>query len=197
MHPAPALSVVVPCYNEEPVLDALHERLGRVCDGLGVDYEVVLVNDGSKDGTWAKMTAIADRDPNWVCVNLSRNHGQQLALTAGLSVCRGDHILVIDADLQDPPEALPEMWSILHREGADVVYGQRVARAGETWFKRASAYAFYWLIGKLSDSKLPRNAGDFRLVTRRVLDHFLAMPERQRYFRGMVSWIGFMQVRLR
>src|SRR5262245_49097551 len=98
----PALSVVIPCYNEELVLDTLHERLGRVCDSLGVDYEVVLVNDGSKDGTWAKMTSIAAGDPNWVCVNLSRNHGQQLALTAGLSVCRGEHILVIDADLQDP-----------------------------------------------------------------------------------------------
>ncbi len=195
MHPAaPALSVVVPCYNEELVLDTLHDRLGRVCDGLGVSYEVVLVNDGSRDGTWAKMTAIAERDPHWVCVNLSRNHGQQLALTAGLSVCRGDHILVIDADLQDPPEALPVMWETLHREGADVVYGQRVSRAGETWFKRASAYGFYWLLGKLSDSKFPRNTGDFRLMTRRVLDQVLAMPERQRYFRGMVSWVGFKQL---
>ncbi len=191
---APALSVVIPCYNEELVLDTLHERLGRVCDSLGLDYEVVLVNDGSKDGTWAKMTSIAVHDPTWVCVNLSRNHGQQLALTAGLSVCRGDHILVIDADLQDPPEALPEMWSILHREGADVVYGQRLSRSGETWFKRASAFWFYWLLGKLSDSKFPRNTGDFRLMSRRVLDQVLAMPERQRYFRGMVSWIGFKQV---
>lgn len=191
---APALSVVIPCYNEELVLDTLHERLGRICDSLSLDYEVVLVNDGSKDGTWAKMMSIAAHDPTWVCVNLSRNHGQQLALTAGLSVCRGEHILIIDADLQDPPESLPEMWAILLRENADVVYGQRTSRAGETWFKRMSAHVFYWLLGQLTDAPIPRNTGDFRLMTRRVLDHYLAMPERKRYFRGMLSWLGFKQV---
>jgi dolichol-phosphate mannosyltransferase len=195
MHPAaPALSVVVPCYNEEPVLDALHARLGAVCEEVGADYEIVLVNDGSRDGTWAKMEALADRDPALVCVNLSRNHGHQLALTAGLSVCRGDHVLVIDADLQDPPEALPEMLALMASESADVVYGQRVARAGETWFKKLTAHAFYRLLGWLAEAPIPRDTGDFRLMTRRVLDQFLAMPERHRFVRGMVSWVGFKQV---
>jgi dolichol-phosphate mannosyltransferase len=195
MHPAaPQLSVVVPCYNEEPVLDALYDRLTRVCDGLGLDYEIVLVNDGSKDRTWPKMTQLADRDPNLVCVNLARNHGHQLALTAGLSVCRGDQILVIDADLQDPPEALPDMIALMARENADVVYGQRVSRAGETWFKKLTAHVFYRLLGWLADANIPRDTGDFRLMTRRVLDQFLAMPERHRYVRGMVSWLGYKQV---
>ena len=191
---APALSVVVPCYNEEPVLDTLHARLSAVCDGLGTDYEVVLVNDGSRDGTWARMSALADRDPSLVCVNLSRNHGHQLALTAGLSICRGEHVLVIDADLQDPPEALPEMLALLKREGADVVYGQRAARVGESWFKRLTAHVFYRVLGWLADAPIPPDTGDFRLMTRRVVDQFLAMPERHRFVRGMVSWIGFKQV---
>jgi dolichol-phosphate mannosyltransferase len=195
MHPAvPALSVVVPCFNEEPVLDVLHARLTAVCEEVGADYEIVLINDGSTDGTWAKMEALADRDPALVCVNLSRNHGHQLALTAGLSVCRGDHVLVIDADLQDPPEALPEMLALMARESADVVYGQRVGRAGETLFKKLTAHAFYRLLGWLAEAPIPRDTGDFRLMTRRVLDQFLAMPERHRFVRGMVSWVGFKQV---
>ena len=195
MPPAsPYLSVVVPCYNEAAVLAAMHERVTRACEAVGVDYEFVLVNDGSADRTWDGMLDLAARDPHLVCVNLSRNHGHQLALTAGLSTCRGGLVLVIDADLQDPPEALPEMMALLAREGADVVYGQRAARPGETWFKTATAHAFYRLLDWLSDSRLPRDTGDFRLMTRRVVDHFLAMPERHRYVRGMISWVGFKQV---
>jgi dolichol-phosphate mannosyltransferase len=195
MHPAaPALSVVVPCYNEEPILDALHARLTAVCEEVGADYEIVLVNDGSTDGTWNRMEALAGDDPALVCVNLSRNHGHQLALTAGLSVCRGDFILVLDADLQDPPEALPAMLALMAQESADVVYGRRMTRAGETWFKRLTAHAFYRLLGWLADAPIPRDTGDFRLMTRRVLDQFLAMPERHRFVRGLVSWIGFKQV---
>jgi dolichol-phosphate mannosyltransferase len=195
MPPAsPHLSVVVPCYNEAAVLAAMHERVTRACEAVGVDYELVLVNDGSADRTWEGMLELTSRDPNLVCVNLSRNHGHQLALTAGLSTCRGGLVLVIDADLQDPPEALPEMMALLAREGADVVYGQRAARPGETWFKTATAHVFYRLLDWLSDAHLPRDTGDFRLMTRRVVDHFLAMPERHRYVRGMISWVGFKQV---
>ena len=190
----PALSVVIPCYNEELVLDALHERLVRVCDDVGLDTEIVFVNDGSKDGTWGKLNELAARDARLVCVNLSRNHGHQLALTAGLSVCRGNQILIIDADLQDPPEALPEMLAIMLRESADVVYGQRASRPGETPFKKVTAFVFYRLLDWLADASIPRDTGDFRLMTRRVLDQFLAMPERHRFVRGMVSWIGFKQV---
>lgn len=191
---APPLSVVIPCYNEEPVLHALHERLTHVCQGLGIDYEIVLVNDGSRDRTWPVMAELARLDPHLVCVNLSRNHGHQLALTAGLSVCQGDQILIIDADLQDPPEALPEMMALMAREEADVVYGQRINRQGETIFKKVTAFAFYRILSWLADGNLPRDTGDFRLMSRRVLDQFLTMPERHRYIRGMVSWLGYRQV---
>jgi len=191
---APTVSVVIPCYNEELVLDALYDRMSRVCENLGSDYEIVLINDGSKDRTWEKMADLAARDPNLVCVNLTRNHGHQLALTAGLSVCTGEQILVIDADLQDPPEVLPEMMALMAAEGADVVYGQRTKRDGETLFKKITAHIFYRTLAWLADNDFPRDTGDFRLMTRRVLDQFLAMPERHRYVRGMISWIGYKQV---
>ena len=142
-HPAPirpALSVVAPCYNEEAVLPEFVARVGAVLDGLGhgdpSSAEIVLVDDGSHDGTWAAMTAAAARDSRVVAVQLMRNHGHQLALTAGLSVCRGERILIIDADLQDPPELLPEMLAVMEREKADVIYAQRRQREGETLFKR-------------------------------------------------------------
>jgi dolichol-phosphate mannosyltransferase len=189
----PHLSAVVPCYNEEQVLPELHRRLAAACAAAAPsDYEIVLVNDGSRDGTWAEMLKLADRDARVVLVNLSRNHGHQLALTAGLSVCRGRRVLIIDADLQDPPELLPAMMSVMDG-GADVVYGQRVRRAGETIGKRATAAIFYRLIERLTETPIPRDTGDFRLLSRRALDVFLAMPERHRFVRGMISWIGFRQ----
>ena len=200
-HPAPirpALSVVAPCYNEEAVLPEFVARVGAVLDGLGhgdpSSAEIVLVDDGSRDGTWAAMTAAAARDSRVVAVQLMRNHGHQLALTAGLSICRGERILIIDADLQDPPELLPEMIAVMERQDADVVYAQRRQREGETLFKRFTAAAFYRLIGKMTDVAIPPDTGDFRLITRRVLDLLLAMPERHRFIRGMVAWIGGRQV---
>src|SRR6516225_3646133 len=143
------LSVVAPCYNEEFVLPEFHRRLSTVCRRLNLPYELVLVNDGSNDGTWATMLELARTDRRLVCVNLARNHGHQLALTAGLSACGGRRILIIDADLQDPPELLPEMLARLEA-GADVVYGQRRRRAGESIFKRTTASLFYRLIERLS-----------------------------------------------
>ena len=190
--PPPAVSVVVPCYNESAVLPALIARLTAAV--AGHDAELVLVNDGSADDTWARIAEFAARDRRVVGVNLSRNYGHQLALTAGLAECSGSVVLVIDADLQDPPEALSAMLARMDATGADVVYGQRTARPGETLLKRATAHAFYRLMTWLADAPLPRDAGDFRLMTRRVVDQFLAMPERHRYVRGMVSWIGFKQV---
>ena len=191
----PALSVVAPCFNEEGVLPEFLRRLGVVLDGLGGPSEIVLVDDGSRDGTWPILTAAAAADRRVVAVRLMRNHGHQLALTAGLSVCRGERILIIDADLQDPPELLPEMMTLMD-QGADVVYGQRRQREGETLFKRATAAIFYRLIGRMTDVDIPYDAGDFRLITRRVLDVLLAMPERHRFIRGMVAWIGGRQVPL-
>jgi len=191
----PALSVVAPCFNEEGVLPEFVKRVGAVLDKVGGAAEIVLVDDGSRDNTWAVMTAAAAQDPRIVGVRLMRNHGHQLALTAGLSVCRGERVLIIDADLQDPPELLPDMMALMD-QGADVVYGQRRVREGESLFKRATAAAFYRVIGRLTDVEIPSDTGDFRLMTRRVLDLLLAMPERHRFIRGMVAWIGGKQVPL-
>lgn len=192
----PQLSVAIPCYNEAPCLAALHQRVSAACSStVGSAYEIVLVNDGSVDETWPAIRSLADRDSHVVGVNLSRNHGHQLALTAGLSVCRGERILIIDADLQDPPELLSEMMSLMN-QGADVVYGQRRSRAGETWFKKTTAALFYRFLRSLSDIEIPVDTGDFRLVSRRALDTLLAMPERDRFIRGMVAWMGFKQVPL-
>jgi dolichol-phosphate mannosyltransferase len=188
----PFLSVVSPCYNEEETVPEFYWRVTEVCERLGLPYELVLVNDGSRDATWDRMVELTRTDPHVVAINLSRNHGQQLALSAGLSHCRGERILILDADLQDPPELLPEMLERIDR-GADVVFGQRRQRAGETVLKRATSALFYRLISKISSVPIPLDTGDFRLITRRVLDHLLAMPEQHRFIRGMVSWLGFRQ----
>ena len=146
---AVALSAVVPCFNEEAGLSELYPRLSRACRAaVGDDYEIVLVDDGSTDRTWPIIRELAEQDGHVVGVTLSRNHGHQLALTAGLSVCRGDRVLILDADLQDPPELVSDMMALIEREGADVVYGQRLAREGETWHKKATARLFYRLLGK-------------------------------------------------
>jgi dolichol-phosphate mannosyltransferase len=192
--PSPALSVVIPCYNEADGLAELHRRVSTAARGcFGEDHEIVLVDDGSRDATRAVMRTLAAADPRVVGVFLSRNHGHQLALTAGLHVCRGERILILDADLQDPPELLPEMLAVLEA-GADVVYGQRVARDGETFTKRATAKAFYRLLERLVDVPIPRDTGDFRLMTRRALEVLNSMPEQHRFVRGLVSWLGFRQV---
>lgn len=190
-----ALSIVVPCFNEEACLVTLHQRLtASARDAFGDDYEILLVNDGSTDRSWPVMRELASSDPNLVAIDLSRNHGHQLALTAGLDLARGETILVIDADLQDPPELLPDMVATMHKEGADVVYGVRRSRAGETRFKRATAHGFYRLLARATEVDIPLDAGDFRLISRRALDVLLAMPEQARFIRGMVAWIGFKQV---
>jgi dolichol-phosphate mannosyltransferase len=190
-----ALSIVVPCFNEEACLGELHRRLSAAArQAAGEDYELVLVNDGSRDGSWVLMQRMAETDPHVVAVNLSRNHGHQLALTAGLDLSRGQAILIIDADLQDPPEMLPAMLQAMRDQQADVVYGVRKSRAGETAFKRATAHGFYRLLSRATEVDIPLDAGDFRLMSRRALDALLAMPEQARFIRGMVAWIGFRQV---
>ncbi|MEO6360851.1 MAG: glycosyltransferase family 2 protein [Sphingomicrobium sp.] len=190
-----ALSIVIPCFNEEACIPTLHARLTAAATAaVGEDYEIVLVNDGSRDGSWALMEALSARDPHLVAVNLSRNHGHQLALTAGLDLCHGATVLIIDADLQDPPELLGPMMETMRAEQADVVYGVRKSRAGETAFKRATAHGFYRLLSRATEVDIPLDAGDFRLMSRRALDALLAMPEQARFIRGMVAWIGFRQV---
>lgn len=191
--PTPQLSVVAPCYNEELVIDEFYRRTKQACEDQGVSHEIVLINDGSADKTLELSCRLADRDPSVVVVDLSRNHGHQLALSAGLTVCEGERILIIDADLQDPPELLGEMIAKMEA-GADVVYGKRRTRSGESRFKLLTASWFYRLIDRLSDTRIPTDTGDFRLISRRALDVLLRMPERHRFIRGMVSWIGFRQV---
>ena len=190
------LSVVIPCYNEAEVLPELHRRVSAVCRDVARDYELVLVNDGSIDDTWPVLVSLSADDPNMVCVNLSRNHGHQLALTAGLALCRGERIFILDADLQDPPELLPAMMAAIDN-GADVAYGQREQRDGDTAFKRATAYLFYRMMNLIADQHIPEDTGDFRLITRRVLRVFSAMPESHRFIRGMITWVGFKQVAIR
>jgi glycosyltransferase involved in cell wall biosynthesis len=190
-----ALSIVVPCFNEEGCLAPLCRRLGDAArTAVGEDYEIVLVNDGSRDESWPIMSGFAAADPHIVAINLSRNHGHQLALTAGLDLCCGDSVLIIDADLQDPPELLPEMMRVMRAEHADVVYGVRRSRSGETAFKRATAHGFYRLLSRATEVDIPLDAGDVRLMSRRALDALLAMPEQARFVRGMVAWLGFRQV---
>ena len=191
--PKVTLSVVTPCFNEAEVISELYRRLTDVCQAaVGDDYEIVFVDDGSTDDTRKIITELSEQDPNIVGVILSRNHGHQLALSAGLKVCRGKRILIIDADLQDPPELLPQMMTKMD-EGADVVYGRRTQREGESLFKKATARIFYRLLKRLVDIDIPTDTGDFRLMSRRALDELNAMPEQHRFIRGMVSWIGFRQ----
>jgi glycosyltransferase involved in cell wall biosynthesis len=193
----PRLSVVSPCFNEQESLGELCKRLTGVCEAeVGDDYEIVLVEDGSTDATRSLISKICERDPHFVGVFLSRNHGHQLALSAGLQACRGERILIIDADLQDPPELLGDMMRMMDDKGADVVYGQRRERRGESPFKRLTAHLFYRLLNSLVDVKIPVDTGDFRLMNRRTLDELNRMPEQHRFIRGMVSWIGFCQLPL-
>jgi len=189
------LSVVVPCYNEEESVPLLVERLVQAVEPWAQDAEIILTDDGSSDETWAAIEAAHAKHPVVRGIRLSANRGHQVALTAGLEAARGDRIFMLDADLQDPPEILPDMMMMMDR-GYDVVYGRRGERQGETLFKKATAYLFYRFLNTLSDVDIPKDTGDFRLVSRRSLDAVLAMPERARFIRGMFAWAGFKQIGL-
>lgn len=189
------LSIVVPCRNEEAGLGEFHRQMTAAARALcGEKFELIFVDDGSTDDTWKLINQLSAEDRNVVAVRLSRNHGHQLALTAGLSTVRGDLVLVIDADLQDPPELLGPMYDLMVREDADVVYGLRRSRAGESRFKTKSAQAFYRLLAHLTRVHIPVDTGDFRLMSRRISDQVVQMPEHDRFIRGMVAWLGFKQV---
>jgi dolichol-phosphate mannosyltransferase len=188
----PTFSIVVPVHNEAAGLAELHRRVAAVMDSLGEPWELVLVDDGSRDGSAGVIANLCDGDGRVRGVGLSRNFGFQVAVTAGLDTARGHAVILMDADLQDPPEVIPQMveqW----RDGYEVVYGVRSERAGETWFKLATASVFYRLIRKITNVDIPLDTGDFRLIDRRVVDAIRAMPEQNRFLRGMVSWVGFRQ----
>jgi polyisoprenyl-phosphate glycosyltransferase len=185
------LSIVAPVYNEEEVLPEFVRRLIDAVTPLG-DYEIVLVDDGSTDGSWDVMLLLAATMPGLRLVRLSRNFGHQAALSAGLDVARGDAIVSLDADLQDPPELIPDLFA-KWRDGYDVVYAFRVSRAGEGHLRTAAARSFYRLLTRITATDIPEDVGDFRLLSRRAADALRAMPERARFLRGMAGWIGYRQ----
>ncbi len=188
----PVLSVVCPVHNEAEVLDELYRRVVTAVEPVASPFEIVFVDDRSTDASLALLRRLAATDPRVRVVALSRNFGKQRALAAGIDHACGSAVVTLDADLQDPPELIPEMvrrW----RAGADMVYGQRTSRVGETVSKRAFAKAFYRVIGRLSDTPLPHDAGDFRLMARKVVDALGEMREENRYYPGMVAWLGFRQ----
>ena len=186
----PTFSVVAPVWNEVATIPLFYDRCRRVLDSLGGTWEIVLVDDGSRDGSREAMCQLCKDDPRVRALIFSRNFGHQIAITAGLDHARGDAVVVIDSDLQDPPEVIAEMvdrW----REGYQVVYGQRSARAGETWFKRMTASAFYRLIRQIASVDIPLDTGDFRLMDRVAADALRSMREHHRFVRGMAAWIGY------
>jgi dolichol-phosphate mannosyltransferase len=190
------LSVVVPCFNEQDCVEACHRRLSGVLRDADIaSHEIIFVNDGSTDATLDRLVGLQARDPHVVVIDLARNHGHQLALSAGLALSRGARVFVIDADLQDPPELLPEMMRLMD-DGADVVYGQRLTRKGESPFKNLTAKLFYRLLARSTTVDIPVDTGDFRLMSRAVVDVLNRMPEAHRFLRGMVAWVGFKQVPL-
>ena len=192
--PRSLVSVVVPCFNEEAVLDETHRRLRAALEAIDADHEIIYVNDGSKDGTVAALRRLYAADPGHVrVVDLSRNFGHQLAVTAGIDHSAGDAVVLIDADLQDPPELIAAFVS-RWREGFKVVYGVREERQGESAFKRWTAARFYRLLNRLSDVPIPLDTGDFRLMDRVAVDALRRMGEQDRFIRGMVSWVGYRQI---
>lgn len=188
----PTLSVIIPVYNEEEVLPVTLERLKTVMQGIGEPYELLFVNDGSRDASGQILRDMAASHPEVRALHFARNFGHQIAVTAGLDAAQGEAIIIIDADLQDPPEVIPQMvdrW----REGFDVVYGKREKRDGESLFKRFTAWAYYRVLRGLVGPSIPADTGDFRLVSRRAADAVRQMPEHNRFLRGMFAWVGFRQ----
>lgn len=189
---SPVISVVIPIYNEEEIIAELYRRMTAAMEAIGEPYELVLINDGSRDTSIEKMRELSAKDPRVKLIDFSRNFGHQVAITAGMDYASGDAVVVIDADLQDPPEViarLVEKW----REGYDVVYAVRAKRKGDTLFKKATAAAFYRVLKQITNVDIPVDTGDFRLMSRRAINALLSVREKHRFIRGLVSWIGFRQ----
>jgi len=185
-------SVIVPLYNEEAVIKESYKRLKKVMDKVNEPYEIIFVNDGSRDKTQVMMEDICKKDKTCRLIGFSRNFGHQIAITAGMDYAKGKAVIVIDADLQDPPEVIPEMiekW----KEGSDVVYGKRTKRKGETIFKKITAAVFYRILKRMTSVNIPVDVGDFRLIDRKVCDAMKQIKEKNRFVRGLVSWVGFSQ----
>ncbi|MDD2622420.1 MAG: glycosyltransferase family 2 protein [Bacteroidales bacterium] len=188
------LSVIIPCFNEELVIKETYNRLKHVLDEIKQEYELIFINDGSKDKTYDILLQLSTEDKNVKILNFSRNFGHQCAVTAGINYCTGDAAVIIDSDLQDPPEVILEMLKIMETQKANVVYGVRKKRKGESWFKLVTAKYFYRFLNSLSDVKFPVDTGDFRLIDRSIIDTFNRMEEKNKYIRGLISWMGYKQV---
>ena len=186
------LSVVIPIYNEAANIGALYERLGRVLAGLPGRHELIFVNDGSRDNSLELLLALAARDGRVRYIDLSRNFGHQIAVTAGLDAAAGAAVVIIDADLQDPPELIPELYQKLH-EGYEVVYAKRRSRQGESVAKKFTARLLYRLLTRITHISIPVDTGDFRIISRKVVEGLKRMPEQNKFLRGQISWIGYRQ----
>ncbi|TVR67310.1 MAG: glycosyltransferase [Candidatus Competibacteraceae bacterium] len=188
----PTISIIVPAYNEEEVLPAFHERVTAVVDALPYEFRFVFVDDGSRDRTAALVAELHRRDLRVELITLSRNFGKEIAMTAGLDRASGDAVILIDADLQDPPELIPQLLATW-RSGYDVVYAKRLSRDGETLFKKLTAHLFYRVVQKISHVEIPPDTGDFRLLSRRAVDALNGLREQHRFMKGLFAWIGYPQ----
>lgn len=189
------ISVIVPCYNEEEVIGICHDRIRDVFDTLVYKLEIVFINDGSSDKTASLIMEICDKHKDVIFIDLSRNFGKEAAMSAGIEAATGDAVIILDADLQDPPELIPEFikkWE----EGYDNIYGKRLEREGETWIKKKTASMFYSAIKSMSHVDIPQNAGDFRLLSRQAVDALIDLPERHRFMKGLFAWVGFNTIQI-
>jgi dolichol-phosphate mannosyltransferase len=187
------ISIIIPCYNEEEVITSTLHRVKKVLVEMGEDYEILFIDDGSKDKTLSILEDFGKTDQTIKLISFSRNFGHQPAVTAGIHCCTGDVAIIIDADLQDPPELFPEMIEIFKEKNCNVVYGVRTQRKGESFFKKLTAKIYYRLINYLSDVKIPKDTGDFRLIDKKVIEEFKKLNEGNKYIRGLISWVGFKQ----
>lgn len=186
------ISVIIPIYNEEQILPELHERLTQSVKKITEDYELIFVNDGSADNSLNELKRISNTDAKSFYINFSRNFGHQIAVSAGIDYCRGKAVVIIDGDLQDPPELIPEMYQ-KYKEGNEVVYARRISRQGETWFKRTTAKWFYRVLKNITAVDIPLDTGDFRLIDYKIVEKLRNMPEQNKFLRGQIAWLGFRQ----
>ncbi len=189
------ISIVIPCYNEQDVIEICHKAVTDVIDAQPYDFEIIYINDGSHDKTQELLEAISRKDKRVSVIKLSRNFGKEAAMTAGIDHVAGDAMIILDADLQDPPALIPDLIQKWKETGADIVYGQRLIREGETWFKKLTASGFYNVINYIaSNVEIPKNTGDFRLMNRRTIDALVQLREKHRFMKGLFTWVGYEQV---
>lgn len=186
------ISVIIPIYNEEKVIPELYERLRGAVTKISENYEFIFINDGSRDGSLNELTRLSKKDPGVYYIHLSRNFGHQVAVSAGIDTCRGSAVVIIDGDLQDPPELIPDLYK-KYSEGYEVVYARRKSRKGEGFFKKFSARQFYRILQRVTSVDIPVDTGDFRIIDRKVVEYLRQMPEQNKFLRGQIAWLGFNQ----